>query len=100
MDNAVALVRTYLQLNGYFTITECPVMETASGEHFRSVTDIDVLALRFPGAGEVVLRHRGKASQVERATEAVAKLPVSVDEYKKRAADYEERAVLFREQSR
>lgn len=26
MDNAVALVRAYLQLNGYFTITEYPIV--------------------------------------------------------------------------
>jgi hypothetical protein len=25
MDNAVALVRSDLQLNGYFTVTECPL---------------------------------------------------------------------------
>jgi hypothetical protein len=27
MDNAVALVRAYLHVNGYFTVTEYPVVE-------------------------------------------------------------------------
>jgi hypothetical protein len=54
LDHAVALVQTYLQLNGYFTTAEYPVVE-AVGNSFRSVTDIDVLAFRFPGAAEVVL---------------------------------------------
>lgn len=53
MDNAVALVRAYLHLNGYFTVCEFPVLEaTRSG--YRTVTDLDVLAFRFPGAGRLV----------------------------------------------
>jgi len=52
MDTAVALVKTYLQANGFFTVTEYPILESI-GLTTRSVTDIDVLALRFPGAGGV-----------------------------------------------
>ncbi len=29
MDTAVALVETYLRINGYFTVTEYPVIEAA-----------------------------------------------------------------------
>lgn len=50
MDHAVALVQTYLQLNGYFTTAEYPIVEQADNNQFRSVTDIDILAFRFPNA--------------------------------------------------
>lgn len=50
MDTAVALVRSYLQANGFFTVTEYPILESI-GRATRSVTDVDVLAIRFPGAG-------------------------------------------------
>lgn len=52
MDTAVALVKTYLQANGFFTVTEYPILESI-GVTTRTVTDIDVLALRFPGAGGI-----------------------------------------------
>lgn len=51
MDTAVALVRSYLQANGFFTITEYPILELLADESARTVTDIDVLGIRFPGAG-------------------------------------------------
>lgn len=54
MDNAVALVRAYLHVNGYFTVTEHPVIEATEDGAYRSVTDLDVLAFRFPGAGRLV----------------------------------------------
>lgn len=51
MDTAVALVQAYLHVNGYFTVTEYPLLETHAGA-IRTVTDLDLLALRFPGAGK------------------------------------------------
>lgn len=51
MADAVDLVRAYLQVNGYFTVTEYPVLERAGDGAHRMVTDVDVLAFRFPGAG-------------------------------------------------
>lgn len=54
MDNAVALVRAYLHVNGYFTVTEYPVIEAKAPGEYRAVTDLDVLAFRFPGAGRLV----------------------------------------------
>ncbi|MEO8217593.1 MAG: hypothetical protein ABI718_10975 [Acidobacteriota bacterium] len=50
MDHAVSLVQAYLQLNGYFTSAEYPIMQSAGKGSFRTVTDIDILAFRFPGA--------------------------------------------------
>lgn len=48
MDNAVALVRAYLQLNGYFTITEYPVVRRTGDGNFRTLTEIDVAAFHLP----------------------------------------------------
>jgi len=59
MDNAVALVQAYLRLNGYFTVTEFPIIEALRHGGHRAATDIDVLAFRFPGAGRLVPRAGG-----------------------------------------
>ncbi len=48
MDHAVALVQAYLQLNGYFTSAEYPIIAAAGRNGFRTLTDIDILAFRFP----------------------------------------------------
>lgn len=60
MDNAVALVQTYLHVNGYFTVAEYPII--GSGRHggYRTVTDLDILAFRFPGATRLVPRLHGR----------------------------------------
>jgi hypothetical protein len=49
MDTAVALVQSYLYMNGYFTVTEYPVLELMADGEYRTVTDVDVLAVRIPG---------------------------------------------------
>ena len=54
MDNAVALVQAYLRVNGYFTVVEYPVLEVGRRGAYRTATDVDVLAVRFPGAGMLV----------------------------------------------
>ncbi|MAO23505.1 MAG: hypothetical protein CMJ35_01130 [Phycisphaerae bacterium] len=65
MDSAVAFVQAYLYANGYFTVTEYPVVEAMRHGNFRTATDVDILAVRFPGAGRLVPRpgkkggHRG-----------------------------------------
>lgn len=51
MNTAVALVDAYLQINGYFTIAEYPLVECFQNQPARSVTDIDLLAYRFPQVG-------------------------------------------------
>jgi len=50
MDHAVALVQAYLQVNGYFTVAEFPVLARLPGGGFKSATDIDLLALRLRGS--------------------------------------------------
>ena len=54
MDNAVALVQAYLRVNGYFTVAEYPVVEAMRQGGYREATDLDILAFRFPGAGQLV----------------------------------------------
>ena len=54
MDHAVALVQAYLQINGYFTVAEYPIIEATGKDRFSTATDLDILAYRFPGAGRVV----------------------------------------------
>lgn len=49
MDIAVNLVETYLRLNGYLTLSEFEVQARRVDGTFESVTDIDIMALRFPG---------------------------------------------------
>lgn len=60
MDTAVALVQAYLHVNGYFTVTEYPVLEAFHREHARTVTDLDVLAFRFAHAAHDIKRGRGR----------------------------------------
>ena len=67
MDTSVALVQAYLHVNGYFTVAEYPVLEAFRGEHARSVTDLDILAFRFAGAGHEVIRGRGRRPLAGRA---------------------------------
>jgi hypothetical protein len=55
MDSAVSLVQAYLRVNGYFTVTEYPVIARVRGGTYRTATDLDLLAVRFPYAGHVAL---------------------------------------------
>jgi hypothetical protein len=61
MDHAVSLVQAYLQLNGYFTSAEYPIIAGAGRNGFRTITDIDVLAFRFPTG--LPLSHGRKSPQ-------------------------------------
>jgi len=54
MDPAVSLVQAYLYANGYFTVTEYPVVELRPENEYRSSTDIDVLAVRFPNSARLI----------------------------------------------
>lgn len=58
MNAAVSLVRTYLKLNSFFTATELPVIKKGDDGQYFEVTDIDVLAMRFPRAGHIVAQGR------------------------------------------
>jgi len=67
MDTSVALVQAYLHVNGYFTVAEYPVLEAHRGSHARTVTDLDILAFRFAGAGHNVIRGRQREPLEHRA---------------------------------
>ena len=75
MDTAVSLVQSYLHVNGYFTVTEYPVMEAAGDGHARTVTDLDVLAFRFVGAGHDLIQGRRRRGVGERATDPALQCP-------------------------
>ncbi len=61
MDHAVALVQAYLRVNGYFTVSEYPIIESIRHGH-RTATEIDIPAFRFSSAGRLV---PGRASSDE-----------------------------------
>lgn len=75
MDSAVGLVQTYLRVNGYFTVVEYPVVELR--ESFRTATDLDVLAFRFPGAGRVIPGESGTGRRLHPpfTTDPLLKVP-------------------------
>ena len=58
MNAGVRLVQSYLRLNGYFTVTELPVIRGARGGGYEEVTDLDMLGVRFPHAEYSVPRGR------------------------------------------
>ncbi len=80
MDNAVALVRAYLHVNGYFTVTEYPVVEAMRPGDFQMMTDLDVLAFRFPGAGNLVPARGPAAATHERVFETDPVLGASAEQ--------------------
>lgn len=49
MDVAVNLVESYLRFNGYLTLSEFEVQRKAENGLYETVTDVDVVAIRFPG---------------------------------------------------
>lgn len=50
MDIAVNLVESYLRLTGYLTLSEFEVQRRNEQGRFTTVTDIDIMAVRMPGA--------------------------------------------------
>ena len=64
MDIAVNLVENYLRLNGYLTVSEFDIQERAEDGTFRSVTDIDVMGIRFPGEVYVGDPHEGPDTRI------------------------------------
>src|SRR3989304_2632654 len=49
LDIAVNLVESYLRFNGYLTMSEFEVQARNTHGEFESVTDVDVMGVRFPG---------------------------------------------------
>jgi hypothetical protein len=61
MNTCVALVGAYLRFNGYVTVPEQPVLVGEGKPYrYRTVTDVDILAVRFPNAAVVVPRASGE----------------------------------------
>jgi hypothetical protein len=58
MNAGVALVRAYLELNGYFIASELPVIAGKRGGRYEEITDLDALAVRMPLAAQVIPRGR------------------------------------------
>lgn len=49
MDIAVNLVENYLRLTGYLTLSELEIQAKNDDGSFDSITDVDIMAIRFPG---------------------------------------------------
>jgi hypothetical protein len=49
VDIAVSLVESYLRFNGYLTLSEFEVQARNEHGEFESVTDVDIMGIRFPG---------------------------------------------------
>lgn len=49
MDIAVSLVESYLRLTGYLTLSEFEIQARRSNGTFDTITDVDIMAIRFPG---------------------------------------------------
>ena len=79
MDHAVSLVQAYLQLNGYFTSAEYPIIASAGRSGVRTITDIDVLAFRFPSGSPVPEPRGRRAPQGLHVGEADPGLGISDD---------------------
>lgn len=64
MDIAVNLVESYLRLTGYLTLSEFEVQARREGGGFDTITDIDIMAIRFPGPVYAGDPHGGEDSQL------------------------------------
>lgn len=49
MDIAVNLIENYLRLTGYLTLSEFEVQRRVEDGQYKTVTDIDIMAIRMPG---------------------------------------------------
>jgi hypothetical protein len=93
VNAGVALVRAYLQLNGYFTSTEFAVIAGRRDGRYEELTDLDLLAVRLPLAVHVIPRGRpgpeddlrlGTDDRLEPDPEAVDVIVAEVKEGKAR----------------
>jgi len=80
MDHAVALVQAYLQLNGYFTSAEYPIIARAGRRGAQMITDVDILAFRFPsGLPSPTRRRQPHGLDVGEVDSGLGVTPDSVD---------------------
>lgn len=64
MDIAVNLVESYLRLNGYLTLTEVDVQRRGPDGRYETITDVDVVAIRYPGDLYAVDAHLDPGSRL------------------------------------
>lgn len=64
MDVAVNLVESYLRLNGYLTLSEFEVQKRNMKGIYETLTDVDMVALRFPGDIYAADAHTDEDSRV------------------------------------
>jgi len=69
MDVGTQLVQAYLRLNGYLTVAEYPLVEERRHDAIRTLTDIDLLAVRFDVAND------GKSGKGRRVSGPLASAP-------------------------
>ncbi len=94
MDPAVSLVQAYLYSNGYLTVAEYPIIESFRPGEYRSATDVDLLAVRFPGVERFIPAH-GPDGESRRVPLSDPALSNSDDEIEFMIAEVKEgRAVL------
>src|ERR1700757_2246157 len=79
MDHAVALVQAYLQLNGYFTSAEYPIIARAGRNGAQMITDVDILAFRFPTLLPAPQRRQPHGLNVGEVDPGLGITPDSVD---------------------
>lgn len=60
MDIGVDLIEAYLRTNGYFTLSEFEVQRKVAGGGYETVTDVDVMGIRFPGMVHAADEHDPK----------------------------------------
>lgn len=63
MDTAVSLVTSYLELCGYFVLAELPV-RAPDARGYHDVTDLDVIAVRFPHTPHALPRRAARPLEV------------------------------------
>lgn len=77
MEIGTSLVQAYLHINGYFTATDYPLLESRRGTAPRMLTDIDILATRFAHPEHDELRAaKGKSAQTVTGPVAMSVDPV------------------------
>jgi len=80
VDIGVELVEAYLRLNGYFTISEFEVLRETSPGNYQTVTDVDMIAVRFPGPMYIADSHaKGESPSLLVEDPVLDLLPDTVD---------------------
>lgn len=80
MDIAVNLVESYLRLNGYLTLSEFEIQGQGKDGVYRTLTDVDIVGLRFPGDIHAADSHDGEESRMLLIQDAALQLePDQID---------------------